>query len=181
MRRAILSFALVAPVIVAGSGGTAQAETASVTITDVAFAPATAPVQMAVGEPGLPASHAHVVWTVTDPVGEHTVTFDDPVVVSSGSLRAGQRHEALFSSPGTFAYRCTIHPAMTGTVVVSPPPAGSGAPPPASTPGAEEATQDDGSGSPVVALVLGVSVVAVAAALCWFLLRRRRPASPAGS
>jgi plastocyanin len=47
----------------------------------------------------------------------HTVTavggeFD------SGRLNVGETFKVTFSTPGTFAYACTIHPSMKGTVTV---------------------------------------------------------------
>jgi hypothetical protein len=47
----------------------------------------------------------------------HTVTalageFD------SGRLNAGESFKVTFSTPGTFAYMCTIHPSMKGNVTV---------------------------------------------------------------
>lgn len=58
-----------------------------------------------------------VTWTNTgqDPKG-HTVTgsgFD------SGTLAPGTTFSHTFSGPGTFAYVCSIHPSMHGTVTVA--------------------------------------------------------------
>ena len=64
---------------------------------------------------------------MSDSATEHTVTFDDPRLGSSGRLATGQAHNVVFSNPGTFGYRCTIHPAMTGTVVVTAPTSAGGA------------------------------------------------------
>ncbi|MBV9444426.1 MAG: cupredoxin family copper-binding protein [Streptosporangiaceae bacterium] len=48
----------------------------------------------------------------------HTVTsdsgaFDSPV------LQPGASYSHTFTKPGTYSYHCTIHPFMTGKVVVS--------------------------------------------------------------
>jgi hypothetical protein len=55
-----------------------------------------------------------VTWTNNDGVG-HTATgsgFD------TGTISAGASKSVTFDAAGTFAYHCTIHPSMTGTVVV---------------------------------------------------------------
>lgn len=57
-----------------------------------------------------------VVWQNRS-VTHHTVTstvgqFD------SGSISPGESYTLTFSKPGTFEYRCTIHPTMKGSVVV---------------------------------------------------------------
>jgi len=58
-----------------------------------------------------------VTWTNGDN-DPHTVTFDDSSVGSSGNLNKGATFSATFPSAGTFTYKCRIHPAMKGTVVV---------------------------------------------------------------
>jgi len=47
----------------------------------------------------------------------HTVTGDDNSF-DSGNISAGSRFSRTFSVVGTYKYHCTIHPSMTGTVVV---------------------------------------------------------------
>jgi plastocyanin len=37
---------------------------------------------------------------------------------SSGNLSPAQTHSHTFANSGTFPYRCTLHPGMTGTVIV---------------------------------------------------------------
>lgn len=56
-----------------------------------------------------------VTW-VQDDSTVHTVT--DPGVFDSGSLSRGQRYSYTFRTPGSYGYRCTIHPSMRGTVTV---------------------------------------------------------------
>ena len=46
----------------------------------------------------------------------HTVT--DIGVFDSGNLGFGQSWSYTFTTPGTYQYHCTIHPWMTGTVIV---------------------------------------------------------------
>jgi plastocyanin len=75
-----------------------------------------------------------VIWTNRG-FGPHTVTaaggeFD------SGRLNAGESFKVAFTTPGTFAYACTIHPSMHGQVSVLAP----GSLPPGGLPGALKLT-----------------------------------------
>lgn len=57
-----------------------------------------------------------VTWTNND--GElHTVTSSEKVFASAG-LDAGEAFSYTFSTPGTYTYYCTLHPHMTGTIIV---------------------------------------------------------------
>lgn len=58
-----------------------------------------------------------VTWTFRDTVG-HSATAADGSF-DSGVKRDGATFTQTFSTAGTFAYQCTIHSAMTGTVTVS--------------------------------------------------------------
>ncbi len=75
-----------------------------------------------------------VTWTNRG-FGPHTVTaaggeFD------SGRINAGESFKVTFTTPGTFAYSCTIHPSMHGKVSVLAP----GSLPPGGLPGAVKLT-----------------------------------------
>ncbi len=64
-----------------------------------------------------------VRWT-NDDTAAHTVTskdglFNSPTLAAVGSLASEDRFEFQFDTPGTYAYSCTFHPAMQGTVVVT--------------------------------------------------------------
>lgn len=59
-----------------------------------------------------------VTWT-NKSSQPHTVTFKDSSVSSSQTFNAGQDFRATFTKAGRFAYSCTIHPAMHGTVIVT--------------------------------------------------------------
>lgn len=62
-----------------------------------------------------------VTWTNEDGVG-HTVTAgepDEPADTFGESVDPGSSAEIGFDEAGTFPYFCTIHPSMTGEVVVS--------------------------------------------------------------
>ncbi len=168
-RAAALALALVS-VTLASVATPARATTAEVTIAGMAFSPETATVELTEGEPELPDAHAHVNFLMRDEGVEHTVSFDDRSVLagSSGRLSAGQSYTVVFEEPGTFLYRCEIHPHMTGTVVVTPLMASR-----------EEGDDSDGSGANV-ALLLAVAALAAATGAAAVLLVRRgsRTAGP---
>ncbi|HEY5436023.1 MAG TPA: plastocyanin/azurin family copper-binding protein [Candidatus Limnocylindrales bacterium] len=75
-------------------------------IANFAFAPAS--VTVAVG--------TTVTWTNTDSAG-HTVTADDGSF-KSDKLGTGTTFSQTFTKAGTFAYHCSIHSSMTGTITV---------------------------------------------------------------
>jgi plastocyanin len=53
------------------------------------------------------------------PVGGHV--FDNTAYISSGFLANGKTYAVKFTTPGTYAYYCVVHPPeMAGTVVVLP-------------------------------------------------------------
>jgi plastocyanin len=75
-------------------------------------------------------SQAFVPQTVTIPVGrvitwrnddtvDHTTTEDSGTPLwNSGNRTPGQTYSRTFGTVGTFTYHCSIHPSMTGTIVV---------------------------------------------------------------
>jgi len=58
-----------------------------------------------------------VTWTNDDDV-PHTVTSTDKHFKSSGALDKGDSYSFTFTAPGTYPYYCTVHPFMTGKVIV---------------------------------------------------------------
>jgi plastocyanin len=48
----------------------------------------------------------------------HTVMSDNLAFEDSGPFGPGETFSAVFTEPGTYAYRCGPHPPMTGTIVV---------------------------------------------------------------
>ena len=77
-----------------------------VSIKDFSFQPATIDVPLC----------GTVTWTNDDTTG-HTVTADDGSV-DSGTIAPGATFSHTFTTVGTFAYHCAIHPTMTATVTV---------------------------------------------------------------
>src|ERR1700730_15704342 len=59
-----------------------------------------------------------IQWTVPG-TSSHTVTFDNHSDLSDLSLLPGGTWEVKFTTAGTYAYTCTVHPGMNGTIVVS--------------------------------------------------------------
>ena len=58
-----------------------------------------------------------VTWTNQDSA-PHTIT-SDAGDWDSGQLSNGQSFSHTFDQAGTFAYHCSVHPSMTGTIVVT--------------------------------------------------------------
>ena len=58
-----------------------------------------------------------VTWTNKDAV-THNVT-SNPALFSSGGMVQGATYTYTFATAGTYNYKCTIHPSMTGTVIVN--------------------------------------------------------------
>jgi plastocyanin len=79
----------------------------AVTIHGFAFGP-----QIVTVKPG-----ATVHWTNQDSEA-HTVT-SDAGAFNSPVLQPGAGFSFTFTKPGSYSYHCTIHPFMTGKVVVS--------------------------------------------------------------
>ena len=158
-RLAPLLAAIGALALVASLASTTRAANASVQIVDMAFAPAAVTVN--VGDT--------VTWTNGDPM-IHTVTSTTGAF-DSGDLGEGESYSLTFTEAGTFAYLCTPHPFMTGTVTVvaaavAPGPSASG-----EIPNVTVATT--GAGPVPLPTLLGLALLMIAAAL---LLRMRRHA-----
>ncbi|HEX2281895.1 MAG TPA: cupredoxin family copper-binding protein, partial [Thermomicrobiales bacterium] len=85
----------------------AGADASSVTIADFAFGPQELTVT----------AGTTVTWTNED-WAPHTATAEDGSF-DSGRLDQGASFEHTFDEPGTFAYFCSFHPGMMGSVVVT--------------------------------------------------------------
>jgi plastocyanin len=88
-----------------------------------------------------------ISWT-NDDSAPHTATADDGSF-DTGQLAKGASGSHTFTSPGTFAYHCTIHPSMHGTVTVVAAAGGTSTPPAStSTPTTPSTSAPDSSTAP---------------------------------
>ncbi|SRR5258707_15533112 len=116
MRRRVWILVLAAPVVaallVSGSRSfTARAEqtqasSAEVKIDNFSFGPAAVTVEVG----------TTVTWTNRDDI-PHTVVSDEKVFKSK-VLDTDEKFSFTFTKPGTYGYFCSVHPKMTGKVVV---------------------------------------------------------------
>ncbi len=58
-----------------------------------------------------------VSWTNDDSI-QHTVTSDEEGLFDAGPISPGDTFENVFDSAGEVGYHCTIHPFVTGVVIV---------------------------------------------------------------
>lgn len=145
---AIAASLAVAPVIAADRTGT---------IAGFAFSPKTVTVN--VGD--------SITWTNNDGV-THNATGSG---FATGSIASGGSKAVTFNSAGTFAYRCTIHPTMTGTVVVR---STSGGTAPNTDMEPLPGSGDDGWIAPILAM-LGLVMIAGTIVVDRLLRRRSAP------
>jgi plastocyanin len=59
-----------------------------------------------------------VTWSNEDDVPHKIVGTDGGPVTQSPPLDTDQKYTTVFARPGTYRYFCSLHPHMTGTVVV---------------------------------------------------------------
>jgi len=90
------------------SSSTAPTATDKVSITNFSFSPASITVKKG----------SAVTWTNNDSV-THTVTADSGTGPNSGDLAPGKTYSFTYNSTGTFAYHCSIHTDMHGSVTVT--------------------------------------------------------------
>ena len=99
---------LAAAVMLVFSFAAYAAEPEAVTIDNFAFSPAILSVS-----PG-----TKVTWTNKDEE-PHTVTSADAgATFKSAALDTDDKFSFIFDKPGTYKYFCSIHPHMSGTIVV---------------------------------------------------------------
>lgn len=113
----IVAVVITALVLVAGCGGggttstsgrTAPSGAAQITMKNIAFTPADVTVK--VGQT--------VTWTNEDSA-QHDVVANDGTF-KSDLLSKGQSFSFTFTKAGSFAFYCSIHPQMKGTITVQP-------------------------------------------------------------
>ena len=77
------------------------------TISDFKFAPAS-----------LTVGGAATVTVTNHDDTAHTATADDGTSFDTGNVDPGSSKTIRVSKPGSYAYHCSIHPFMKGTIVV---------------------------------------------------------------
>jgi plastocyanin len=107
--RYIIGAVLGIMMVVAVSGCTSNTSSSgnTVTIQNLAFNPTTLNVQ--VGKT--------VTWINKDSTTHRVVS--DIGLFDSGNLTNGMSYKYTFNQTGSFPYHCSIHPSMTGTIVVT--------------------------------------------------------------
>jgi plastocyanin len=100
---ALISFQAAPPGVAAAPAAAGKVE---VRIDNFSFSPSA--VKVKVG--------AQITWTNGDDI-PHTVVSNSPTFKSK-VLGTGEKFTFTAGKPGTYAYSCSIHPSMTGKVVV---------------------------------------------------------------
>ena len=85
-----------------------KASTAEVKIDNFSFGPATLTVPVG----------TTVTWTNRDDIPHTVVSSEDPKVFKSKVLDTDEKFSFTFSKAGTYPYFCSIHPKMTGKIIV---------------------------------------------------------------
>src|ERR1700675_562535 len=85
-----------------------QTATTEVKIDNFSFGPATLTV----------AAGTTVTWINRDDIPHTVVSTDDPKAFKSKVLDTDEKFSYTFAKAGTYPYFCSIHPKMTGKVIV---------------------------------------------------------------
>ena len=64
------------------------------------------------------ATRSEVIWANNDGT-THRIVSDAPLF-DSGNMGNGDVYTFNFTAAGTYAYHCSIHPGMVGTIVIDP-------------------------------------------------------------
>jgi amicyanin len=59
-----------------------------------------------------------VTWTNRDDIPHTVVSTDDPKAFKSKVLDTDEKFSFTFTKAGTYSYFCSVHPKMTGKVIV---------------------------------------------------------------
>lgn len=89
------------------TGGVTPVITTSVAIQNVAFSPANIQVN----------GGAAVTFTNNDGIA-HNVTFSSAAIGATPNFSTGTQTLTMPTAPGSYAFHCTIHAVMTGSVTV---------------------------------------------------------------
>ena len=155
-RMAVLGSVVVGCLLAVAAVVPAIAATRNVTIAGFAYSPD--PLVIRVGD--------KVTWTNQD-AASHTATGSSSGF-DTGTISTGRSKSITFNAVGTYAYHCTIHPTMTGTVVVRASSAGN-------APNTDTAALDPGHDDTWLSIVLAtLGVVMLVGTLVVERLLRRR-------
>ena len=91
-----------------GAGGASAATTKTVTLKDIKFSPAALKV----------AKGTKVNFAFRDGGTTHNVTSTGSKRFKTISNRSAGTQSRTFNAAGTYRYQCTLHPGMTGRIVV---------------------------------------------------------------
>jgi plastocyanin len=105
MSKSIIRVALAAAVFASLTAGLAGADEVKVAISNFTFAPQQLTIK----------AGTTIVWTNEDDI-PHTIV--SPPNVRSKPLDSEDKFSFTFTTPGTYKYFCSLHPHMTGTIVV---------------------------------------------------------------
>lgn len=97
------------PSSTSSSSESSTATANTVEIKDMAFTPASITVKKG----------TTVTWTNKDGVEHDVVETDGKTGPKSDLLANGKSYSFTYDTVGTFAYHCSVHPSMTGTVIVT--------------------------------------------------------------
>ena len=152
MRKILLAVAALLPVSLATGISVSASNSAAQIVNCTATTPwcfSPNPIRITVG--------STVTWTNTT-APTHTATSNTGAW-DTGSIASGQTSAAMtFKTPGTFAYHCSFHSGMTGTVIVS---AASASPAATSPPARSLAPSGGGPVLPIgaVLVLLGLTLL----------------------
>ncbi len=101
-----------------------------------------------------------VTWTNRETAAHDVASTAGPVAFASPELGEGESFTFTFTQPGGYAYLCTLHPDMVGTVTVTPAPATTAPPTTAAAlpAGPTEATAPPGEAPPTTVAVVAAPV-----------------------
>jgi len=107
---AAIGVALTLPATLPAAGIAQQlaAAPAEISITNFKFAPANLTV---------PAGTT-VTWINHDKTAHSVISSDGPAPFKSAGMDTEDKYGFTFTKPGTYKYRCSLHPQMTGTITV---------------------------------------------------------------
>jgi plastocyanin len=116
LRITVLTFSLFTAVALLAAGSRyfasttqqGQEQTVAVKIDNFSFSPTNMTV----------ASGTTVTWINRDDIPHTVVSSDDPKAFKSKALDTDDRFSFTFTKAGTYSYFCSIHPKMTGKIVV---------------------------------------------------------------